>query len=85
MYNKELYKTLKQWKLDDIEILKGKETHLCELCNSRHVRFVYIMKHKYSDRVVRVGCDCAIHLKYGNEDEELISECRKEYKKKKKS
>jgi hypothetical protein len=34
----------------------------CQNCNFPHVRYVHELKHKKSDKIVRVGCVCAEHL-----------------------
>src|SRR5262252_8362067 len=49
------------WRCVHIEELE-QQSHLCEMCEARHVRFVHIMRHPAYQGILRVGCVCAGHM-----------------------
>lgn len=62
----------KGWRCVDIEELEEQD-HLCEMCETRLVRFVPVMEHDDYDDVLRVGCVCAGHM-----EEDLVGARKRE-------
>tara|TARA_Y100000813_G_scaffold174866_1_gene139865 strand:- start:41 stop:562 length:522 start_codon:yes stop_codon:yes gene_type:complete len=62
----------KGWRCVDIEELEEQD-HLCEMCESRMVRFVHVMEHDNYDEELRVGCVCAGHM-----EEDLVGARQRE-------
>lgn len=49
------------WRCVDIEE-RDDQDHLCEMCESRLVRFVHVMENDRYEGELRVGCVCAGHM-----------------------